>query len=37
MMQESWHNEYKDKDNIGYKWSYYQNELKCDSISIPLV
>jgi len=30
MMQESWHNGYKDK---GYKWNYYENELKSDSIT----
>jgi len=37
MMQESWQNGYRDKDDVGYKWSYYQNELKSDSKSIPLV
>jgi len=36
-MQESWHNLYKDKDNVGYKGSYYQNELKSDSINKPSV
>ena len=32
MIQESWQNAYKDKDNVGYNGSYYQNEFKSDSI-----
>ena len=27
----SWHNGYKEKGNVGYKGSNYQNELKSDS------
>jgi len=36
-MQESWHNGYKDKDNVRYKWSYYQNEFKVIPLSIKVL
>ena len=29
----SWHNRYKEKGNVGYKGSNYQNELKSDSVN----